>query len=53
MSYTTNPYLPRLRMQTANLVIKDRWSVRQVARHTGVNPFISITDSFLFRLKEL
>jgi len=38
MSYTTNPYLPRLRMQTANLVVKDRWSVRQAARHTGVNP---------------
>ena len=38
MSYTKNPYLPRLRMQTANLVLKDNWSVRQTARHVGVNP---------------
>ena len=38
MSYTTNPYLPRLRMQTANLVIKSNWSIRQAARHVGVNP---------------
>jgi len=38
MPYTKNPYLPRLRMQTANLVLKDNWSVRQAARHIGVNP---------------
>lgn len=38
MPYTTNPYLPRLRMQTANLVIKSNWSVRQAARHVSVNP---------------
>lgn len=38
MPYTKNPYLPRLRMQTANLVLKDNWSVRQAARHVGVNP---------------
>jgi len=30
-----NPRLPRLRMQAAKLVIKDGWSTRQVARHTG------------------
>jgi transposase InsO family protein len=35
MPYTTNPHLPRLRKQTANLVIKKGWSTRQVARHTG------------------
>jgi len=30
-----NPHLPRLRMQAANLVIKEGWSTRQVARYTG------------------
>lgn len=35
MPYTMNPNLPRLRMQAANLVIKDGWSSRQVARYTG------------------
>lgn len=30
-----NPNLPRLRMQAAQLVIKQKWSTRQVARHTG------------------
>lgn len=35
MPYTTNPHLPRLRMRAANLVIKQGWSTREVARHTG------------------
>lgn len=30
-----NPNLPRLRLQAANLVIKQRWSTREVARHVG------------------
>jgi len=30
-----NPNLPRLRMQAAKLVLKQKWSTRQVARHTG------------------
>lgn len=30
-----NPHLPRLRMQTANLVLKQGWSIRQAARYTG------------------
>lgn len=38
MAYTTNPYLPRLRMKTANLVRLYGWSVRQAARHIGVEP---------------
>jgi len=38
MPYTINPYLPHLRMKTANLVIRSGWSVRQAARHIGVNP---------------
>jgi transposase InsO family protein len=35
MPYTMNPHLPRLRRQAANLVIKQNWSTRQVARYTG------------------
>lgn len=30
-----NPHLPRLRLQAAQLVIKQGWSTRQVARYTG------------------
>lgn len=37
MPYTTNPHLPRLRIQAANLVIKESWSTRAAARHTGFN----------------
>jgi len=37
MSYTTNPHLPRLRMEAAKLVLQESWSTRQVARHTGFN----------------
>ena len=37
MPYTTNPHLPHLRMQAANLVIKQKWTTREVAHHTGFN----------------
>ena len=37
MPYTTNPHLPRLRMQAAQLVIRSGWSTRKVARYTGYN----------------
>ena len=37
MPYTTNPHLPRLRLEAANLVLKEGWSTRKVARHTGFN----------------
>lgn len=37
MPYTTNPHLPRLRLQAAKLVVEQGWSTRQVARHTGFN----------------
>ncbi len=37
MPYTTNPKLPRLRMDAVKLV-RSGWSVRKVARHTGFNP---------------
>ena len=35
MPYTMNPNLPRLRMQTAKLVLKQGWSTREAARYTG------------------
>lgn len=37
MPYTTNPHMPRLRMKSAQLVLRDGWSTRKVARHTGFN----------------
>ena len=36
MAYTTNPYLPRIRREAAQLVHKG-WSTRKVARHFGFN----------------
>lgn len=35
MPYTTNQYVPRLRMNAAQLVIRDGWSTREVSRYTG------------------
>lgn len=37
MPYTTNPHLPRLRMEAANLVVRRGWSTRDVARHFRFN----------------
>jgi len=37
MSYTKNPYLPRVRRDTADLVRRG-WGVRKVARYVGVSP---------------
>lgn len=37
MPYTKNPYLPRLRKKTVDLVLSG-WSVRGAARHIGVEP---------------
>jgi transposase InsO family protein len=37
MSYTKNPYLPKVRQDTADLVRKG-WGVRKVARYVGVSP---------------
>ncbi len=34
MAYTTNPQLPRLRMQ-AVMLVRDGWTTRKVARHMG------------------
>ena len=35
MPYTTNPHLPRLRLEAAKLGLRGNWSTRQVARHAG------------------
>lgn len=37
MPYTSNPHLPKLRMEAVKLVRKG-WGIRQVARHTGFQP---------------
>ena len=37
MAYTTNPYLPRVRRDAADLVRRG-WGVRKVARYVGVSP---------------
>jgi IS30 family transposase len=37
MPYTSNPHLPRLRME-AVLLVRKGWSIRAVARHTGFQP---------------
>ena len=37
MSYTKNPYLPRVRRDAADLVRRG-WGVRQTARYVGVSP---------------
>ena len=34
-SYTTNPHLPRVRMQAVSLVKNNGWSIRKTARHLG------------------
>jgi transposase InsO family protein len=37
MSYTTNPKLPKLRMEAVRLVKYRDWSTREVSRYTGFN----------------
>lgn len=37
MPYTTNPSMPKVRMNAVKLV-RSGWSIRKVARHTGFNP---------------
>lgn len=37
MAYSTNPFLPRVRM-TAVLLVRKGWTVRQTARYIGVAP---------------
>lgn len=38
MAYTTNPHLPKVRMDAVRLVKYRNWSMRKVARHIGVEP---------------
>jgi transposase InsO family protein len=37
MAYTTNPHLPKVRMESVRLVKYRHWSMRKVARHIGVD----------------
>lgn len=37
MAYTSNPKMPRLRMQAVDL-LRQGWSIRQVSRYTGFSP---------------
>jgi transposase InsO family protein len=38
MSYTTNPHMPKVRMDAVNLVKYRKWSMRKVALRYGVEP---------------
>ncbi|MDE1945574.1 MAG: DDE-type integrase/transposase/recombinase [Patescibacteria group bacterium] len=38
MAYTTNPKMPKARMEAVRLVKYRGWSMRRVARHVGVEP---------------
>lgn len=38
MAYTTNPKIPRLRMEAVKKIRKDGWSVRKTARYYGYTP---------------
>lgn len=35
MPYTSNPHLPRIRLEAARLVLNEGWSTREAARHFG------------------
>ena len=38
MAYTQNPHLPKVRRDAVRLVKQQHWSMREVARHVGVEP---------------
>ena len=42
MAYTTNPKLPKLRMEAVRLVKQRGWSTRQVARYTGYSQSVIV-----------
>ncbi len=42
MAYTTNPKLPKVRMEAVRLVKYRGWSTRQVARHTGFSQSVIV-----------
>lgn len=42
MAYTTNPHMPRIRMEAVRLVKYRGWSTRQVARYTGFNQSVIV-----------
>jgi transposase InsO family protein len=37
MPYTTNPNMPSIRKEAAQLLVRKKWSTRKVARHFGFN----------------
>ena len=37
MPYTTNPNMPQIRKEAAQLLVRKKWSTRKVARHFGFN----------------
>jgi transposase InsO family protein len=37
MPYTTNPHMPRIRKEAAQLLVRKKWSTRKVARYFGFN----------------
>ena len=42
MAYTTNPNMPRIRMEAVRLVKYRRWSTRKVARYTGYSQSVIV-----------
>jgi len=42
MAYTTNPHMPRIRMEAVRLVKYRGWSTREVARYTGFNQSVVV-----------
>src|SRR3989344_7732004 len=40
--YTTNPHMPKVRMEAVRLVKHRGWSTRQVARYTGYNQSVIV-----------
>ena len=42
MAYTTNPHLPKVRMEAVRLVKYRGWSTRAVARHTGYSQSVIV-----------
>lgn len=42
MAYTTNPNLPKVRMEAVRLVKYRGWSTRQVSRHTGFSQSVIV-----------
>jgi len=42
MPYTTNPNMPRIRKEAAQLLVRKKWSTRKVARHFGFSQSVIV-----------